>query len=84
MLPCTTVSNEYSFSSLTKIKDHKHNSMKNYRLTGLASVVTEKRLLNALESHENFYDLAIEEVVKKERRIDFTYNERSVLFIRLL
>jgi hypothetical protein len=58
--------------------------MKNYRLTGLASVVTEKRLLNALESHENFYDLAIEEVVKKEQRIDFTYNERSVLFIRLL
>lgn len=72
-LPSTTVSVECSFSALTRIKDHKRNSMKNDRLTGLALMAIEKRLLNTIRSRGNFYDLVTEEFVKKERRLHFTY-----------
>lgn len=65
-LPSTTASVERSFSCLKRIKTYCRNSMSEDRLSDLAIMSIEKRLLkNLLSDCNQFYDKVIEEFIKK-------------------
>lgn len=73
-LPSTTASVERSFSCLKRIKTYCRNSMSEERLSSLAIISIEKRLLkNLISGCNEFYDKVIEDFTKKDRRIDLIY-----------
>jgi len=70
-IPMTTAEAERSFSTLKRIKTFLRNSMTEDRLTALAMLSIEKRMINNIP---NFNEEVINRFAeKKERRIDLTY-----------
>ena len=67
----TTAEAERSFSTLKRIKTFLKNSMAEDRLTALAMLSIEKRMINNIP---NFNEEVINRFAeKKERRIELTY-----------
>jgi hypothetical protein len=70
-IPMTTAEAERSFSTLIRIKTFLRNSLTEDRLTALAMLSIEKRMINNIP---NFNEEIINRFAeKKERRIDLTY-----------
>jgi hypothetical protein len=68
-IPMTTAEAERSFSTQKRIKTFLRSTMSEERLTALAMLSIEKKLLQDLP---NFCDLVIDKfAANKERRIDF-------------
>lgn len=72
-LPSTTASVERTFSGLKRIKTYQRNAMGQQRLSGLAMMSIERRMLQKIKSDESFYDKVIAEFTKKARRMEFIY-----------
>lgn len=72
-LPSTTVSVERTFSALKRIKTYQRNAMGQQRLTGLAMMSIETRMLHKMKTSDTFYDKVITEFTRKARRMKFIY-----------
>lgn len=69
----TTASVERTFSGLKRIKTYQRNAMGQQRLSGLAIMSIERRMLQKIKSDESFYDTVMAEFTKKARRMEFIY-----------
>ncbi|KAF0715097.1 zinc finger MYM-type protein 1-like [Aphis craccivora] len=72
-IPSTTASAERSFSALKRIKTYCRSTQGQDRLSSLAILSIEKKILDDLKMNPEFYDNVTEIFVEKERRIDFIY-----------
>jgi hypothetical protein len=72
-LPISVSSAERSFSALKRIHTYLRNSQSEDRLSDLALISVEKNILLKLKSESNFYDMVIDEFLKKDRRIELVY-----------
>ncbi|ROL45241.1 Zinc finger MYM-type protein 1 [Anabarilius grahami] len=72
-VPSTTASVERTFSALKRIKTFQRNATGQRRLSGLALMSIEKRMLHLLKTSDSFYEKVIDEFTKKDRRMNFIY-----------
>lgn len=72
-IPVTSASAERSFSGLRRIKTYLRSTINDQKLSSLALLSVEKKLLKQLKQIPNFYDLVIIEFKKKNRRIELNY-----------
>ena len=72
-IPMSSASAERSFSTLKRMKNYLRNSMGQTRLTGLAIISIEKRLLSQLRNQPDFYNKIINIFCQKNRRLEFVY-----------
>lgn len=72
-LPITVASVERSFSALKRIHTYLRNSQTEDRLSDLALLSIEKRLLLKIKNRPNFYEKILAEFVKTNRRIALEY-----------
>jgi hypothetical protein len=72
-IPATSASVERSFSALKRIKTYLRSSQSQNRLSGLALMSIERRLLKSMMQRVTFYDSVIEVFDRKGRRIDLKY-----------
>lgn len=72
-VPSTTASVERTFSALKRIKTYQRNAVGQRRLTGLAMMSIERRMLHRMKTSDSFYDKVIAEFTKKDRRMNFVY-----------
>ncbi|XP_077287360.1 zinc finger MYM-type protein 1-like [Arctopsyche grandis] len=68
-IPSTSASAERSFSTMKRIKTFTRSSQSEERLSGLALIAIEKKIMSNLKNNKKFYDAVIDEFCKKERRI---------------
>ena len=72
-MPMTTAEAERCFSTLKRIKTFLRSTMKEERLSALAMLTTEKKLV---EEIQDFNELVINKFASiKKRRVDFTYKQ---------
>ena len=71
-LPATSASVERSFSHLKHIHTYSRNAQADKRLSNLAVISIEKKLLKSVKNNE-FYDEGISLFNQSERRIELTY-----------
>lgn len=71
--PISVASAERSFSALKRIHTYLRNSQSEDRLSDLALISIEKNLLLKLKAESHFYDMVIDEFLKKPRRIALEY-----------
>ena len=72
-MPITSASAERNFSTLKRIKTYLRNTTDEERLSSLAIISIEKKLLKNLLIKEGKYDEIINEFAKKDRRIELSY-----------
>ncbi|XP_063231899.1 zinc finger MYM-type protein 1-like [Bacillus rossius redtenbacheri] len=72
-MPATSASAERSFSALKRIKDYLRNSQRQERLSALALLSIEKKLLQKLRRGSSFNDDVIDIFATKNRRIELKY-----------
>lgn len=73
-IPVTSVSAERSFSCLKRLKTYLRNATGQDRLSSLATLSMESKLLKDLKTNGHLYDRVIEKfATMKERRMEFLY-----------
>lgn len=68
-----------TFSALKRIKTYARNTTGQARLSALALMAIEKDFLMKLKHTDNLYDRVIELFLRKERGMDFVYNNPNFL-----
>ncbi|XP_077292819.1 zinc finger MYM-type protein 1-like [Arctopsyche grandis] len=74
-IPSTSASAERSFSTMKRIKTFTRSSQSEERLSGLALIAIEKKIMSNLKNNKKFYDAVIDEFCKKERRIKLNFKK---------
>ena len=74
-IPSTSASAERSFSTMKRIKTFIRSSQSEDRLSSLALISIEKKLLINLQKNEMFQNKVIDEFCKKDRRIKLIYKK---------
>lgn len=74
-IPASSASVERSFSALKRIKTYARNAQKEERMSKLALLSIEKKLLENIRRNQNFYDQVIDDFAAKERRIELVYKK---------
>lgn len=69
----TSAGVERSFSCLKRVKSYSRNTMGQTRLSNLALLAIERKLVKSLEKTPGWYDRVTEHFLEKERRAEFTW-----------
>ncbi|KAG2468179.1 ZMYM1 protein, partial [Polypterus senegalus] len=69
----TSAGVERSFSCLKRVKSYTRNTMGQDRLSNLALLAIERKLVKSLEKTANWYDRVTDHFLQKERTAEFTY-----------
>ena len=69
----TSVSSERSFSTLNRIRSYLRTTMTLDRLSSLALISIEKRIINMIEEDRELFEKVLQEFAIKKRRLEFVY-----------
>ena len=72
-IPATSVANERSFSTLERIRSFLRSTMAQERLSSLARISIEKKILIDLEQEKDLHSRILDEFALKPRRLDFMF-----------
>ena len=72
-IPLTSVSSERSFSTLNRIRSYLRTTMTQDRLSSLALISIEKRIINIMEEDRELFEKVLQEFAIKKRRLEFVY-----------